>query len=413
MFTGPYLNQIKRAVWNEWNTWLEMQPQKIKTGENGTDLTIRLIDGKWLSLVGLDKYDRTRGFHPVAAVHDEVAKAKRLAFEEVVTPALRSHKGPELDITTPRGGWWKERWEEGLNPKFPDIASWKIRADEVGMISEEDLAEARATMSPAMYAQEYEAEFTNATGPIFPEFVQQAWPLGHLVPPGLIRAEMAKGGYPLGAVDWAFEGTAVLQWLWVTRAGGLIVLDEMTCTKKTPAAMMTMAKARRKLPGVIYVDYRCWGKERDGRSVADDFKRAVRGLNVAIVQADKRFDESIVKLADLMTITGDEEFPKFAIESGKAPLLQRQLRELSEEDVKPHGGGFKDSVECDCADAIRYGAMAAKPGRGPIVVDTTEKGPLWGKMPRNRAGLDTLTGFDALTGEPLFGSVSHGPIGEA
>src|SRR5690242_10368656 len=74
VLTMPHHNQAKRVLWGPVNQWLEDQPSKIKSGkENNTDLTIPLIDGKKLCLIGLDNYESKLGMHPVATLNDEAA----------------------------------------------------------------------------------------------------------------------------------------------------------------------------------------------------------------------------------------------------------------------------------------------------------------------------------------------------
>lgn len=403
-YLGPYHNQVKKSVWHEANLWLESQPERIKLKDNATDLTVDLVDGKRLAFIGMDKYQGNRGIHPLAVVADEVSRIKRAAFDEVVIPAQRNHRGPCLDITTPTGSnWWKARWEEGEDPKETEIASWKIKAADVGMVSAADLAKERARMSPELYAQEWEGEFTTASGPVFQQFINKRWSLGHFLTPAQARQVQREGGYQTGAMDWAYTGTAVLLWLWVTKRGGVIVLDELTCSKKTPAQMMTLARARRALPPAIWLDTACWSTTSDGISVGSIARgmQTAAGPRVAIRQADKRFPESLNKINELMTITGDEAWPQFGIVEGAAPNLVTQLQEIQEEDVKPRGGGFRESVPCDSVDALRYGVMAARAGvTGGIVVDDRPEGPLARRLGRRGEEGDDIVGWDPVTGTP-------------
>ena len=406
VFTGPFRNQLKQSVWEEWNNWLERQPTKLKIGENATDLTIRLVDGKVLGLIGLDKYEHHRGIHPLAIVNDEVSRAKKVAFNEVLGPASLSHKGPELDITTPGGhNWWESRWAEGMGPD-PETACWKIRSEDVGMVSKADLLAERRRLTAEMYAQEWEGEFTGtAGGPEFPAYIEKVWPGGHLIPPGLVREEQRRGGYLLGCLDWAYAGTAVLLWLWVTKSGGVIVVDELAVSHLTPAQMMTQAKARPLgIPPRIVLDYECWSPESDGKSVADSFRRAAP--RTMFKKSDKRFPDSINRIREMMTMDGETDIPKFCIEVGKAPVLRAELLNLQEEDEKLTGGGFKDTVQCDATDALRYGIMEARGGISPIVIDSRPKGPLWDVRPNRTATGDEILSFDPLTGRPKWGGAS-------
>ena len=412
VYTAPTRVEAKRLAWKPLNRFLDSQPTKIKLSENATDMTIELIDGKSLALFGMKEFEGLRGIHPVALLNDEVAKSPMRGFEEVIDPAMASHRGPTLDVTTPRRGWWQKRWLTGWGPgRDRDAMSWKIKAGDVGMIHPEDLAKFKRTQSPDLFAQEWEGEFTNAQGPVFPQFVNKAWPKGHLMPPGMIRAEIEKGGYPLGALDWAYSGTAVLLWGWVTRAGGLIVLDELDCSKKTPAQMVTMAVARRKLPPIIALDAQCWAINQttglsDGRSIAEDFMRHGRKYGASFIQSDKRFPDSIVKLNDLMTMDEDEDkFPMFAIQADKAPILRAQLNDRQEEDVRAGGGGFRDGVEADAADAARYLAMATRAGYHKstrVHVDPEVARTRLDPLRRGDIEEDEIIGWNDISGTPQW-----------
>lgn len=406
VFTCPFRNQLKQSVWESVNVWLEDQPSKIKMGENATDLTIKLVDGKSLGFIGLDKYEHHRGIHPLATVNDEVSRSKKVALMEVMGPASLSHKGPELDITTPAGhNWWESRWAEGLGPD-PETLCWQIRAEDVGMISKADLLAERRRLTAEMYAQEWEGEFTgSAGGPEFPAYIEKVWPGGHLLPPGLVREEQRRGGYLLGALDWAYTGTAVLLWLWVTKAGGVIVLDELAVTHRTPAEMMTQAKARPLgVPPRIVLDYECWGLRSEPKSIADSFRHAAP--RTMFKKSDKRFPDSINRIREMMTMEGEEVPPKFTIEVGKAPVLRAEILNLQEEDEKLAGGGFKEGIACDATDALRYGVMEARGGIGPIEVVSATKGPLWDQVRARVTSSEEILGFDPLTGRPKWGGAN-------
>lgn len=417
--------QAKRVAWPEVNGWMEnlamgirsdgrkCKPLRLKVSENATELSVRLVGGgpRELRFIGMDNYDDSRGIHPVKNLNDEVAKSKLQGFTDVIEPANANHDADELDITTPRKGWWKHRFDEGWPGsamKEADAMSWKIRADEVGMISRQKLEHFRARMSPALYAQEWEGEFTSAEGPIFPEFIAKPWtndrPEGHLVAPGLARQQMKEGGHLIGALDWARVGRAVMLWIWVTRRGGVIVLDEMVVSNVHPAQMVTQMRARAKdhypVPTVTILDAQCWATGDLGHSTAQLFQSA--GLRVT--KADKRFDPSIQKIRQLMTIEMNDAFPSFAIVNGTCPNLVDELDILQEEDVKSAGGGFRDKVDCDCTDALRYGIMAVRESP-PAEMVSRPRGPLPGNPFRQGPHVDRITGFDRVTGNPIWEGV--------
>lgn len=414
IITAPTRVESKRLHWRHLIRFMNNQPIQIMKSANATDMTVELIDGKSIALFGMKEFESLRGIHPIACFNDEVAKSPMRGFQEVLDIALTNHKAKTLDCTTPRRGWWQARWAEGWGPKRKEgKMSWKIPQWDIGTVDPADLEEQRRTMSPELFAQEWGAEFTSATGLVFPQFVNKEWSQGgHLMPPGLIRQEMERGGYPMGALDWGYsKSNAVLLWLWITKNGGVIVLDELVCRQKTPAQMIQAAAAKRKLPPRIMLDSQCWSISQitghaDGRSIAEGFQRAGRKYGAAFMQADKRFPPSLVRINEIMTMDEDtEKFPNFAIEIGKAPQLCVELGALQEEHIRAGGGGFRDNIDCDAADAFRYGVMGA---RGGVTVKSSHYvDPEVARLrlkPVTRADVeeDEIIGWDDNSGVPIF-----------
>jgi len=110
------------------------------------------------------KEDTIRGFSEVALiVIDEAARVPdELYF--ATRPMLAVSNGRLLALSTPAGqrGWFFEAW------KSPD--TWqriRITAAECPRISPEFLAEERRAMTPALYASEYECEFSDVIDAVF------------------------------------------------------------------------------------------------------------------------------------------------------------------------------------------------------------------------------------------------------
>jgi hypothetical protein len=98
------------------------------------------------------------------AIVDEAAQALDAIFVAIL-PMLGTTGGRLLCLSTPFGkrGWFFEQWT-GADPIWERIIS---KATECPRISPAFLAEERRMLGPAMFAQEHECEFVEATGQVF------------------------------------------------------------------------------------------------------------------------------------------------------------------------------------------------------------------------------------------------------
>lgn len=381
--TFPNYAQAKRSAWEDWNTFLEEQPTRIKLSENSTDLLIRLINKKAIRLVGMDNYQDLRSGHPIAVGNDERAYAKAQGYVEVVDPAGANKQAKVLNVTTPRGNnHWRRTYNLGVpGPnQVPDTMSWTFTQPEVGTISVAELARYQPggdlEMSPDLYRQEWLAEFLEYEGLVFPEWISKVWPEGHF----MSQAEwmQVRGScYHFGSMDWGFADKTVLLWLAKTPQGRLIAYKELSINNRTPAQIVAMARAQcvepDKLPQIVYLDPSAWSRESDGKSVAEKFMLA--GLRC--LKADNRFQAGVEHLRTMMAMERLDTQPFFMIVQGTCPETSGDFALLDDLQLAPAGGGFKKHAKCHGADAARYGAMsmytrgrhipqeAAAPKRGP------------------------------------------------
>jgi Terminase large subunit, T4likevirus-type, N-terminal len=125
--------------------------------------TLELANGS--RIVSLPaKEDTIRGFSEVALmVIDEAARVPdQLYF--AVRPMLAVSNGRLLALSTPAGqqGWFYTAWHSP-----DDWQRTRITAADCPRISPEFLAEERRTMTPALYASEYECEFSDVIDAVF------------------------------------------------------------------------------------------------------------------------------------------------------------------------------------------------------------------------------------------------------
>lgn len=158
-YIAPLYRQAKQTSWDYFKRFLYAVPA-VKFYES--DLRIELPNGARISLYGADNPDALRGIYLDGVVLDEVAQMRPQVWGEVVRPTLSDRGGWGLFIGTPKGvDAFYELFNEAK--ETPQWDSVKFRADETGIISEEELLAMRREMTARQYAQEMLCEFAAGT----------------------------------------------------------------------------------------------------------------------------------------------------------------------------------------------------------------------------------------------------------
>jgi phage terminase large subunit len=138
--------------------------------DNLKDKIIELANGSTIRMGSLSTVDSCVGRSYNLIIFDEAALGNgRDAFNVALRPTLDRPGSKAIFISTPRGrnNWFCEFFERGFSPEFPEWVS--IRADytENARMSEQDVQEARRSMSPSEFDQEYCASFSVFLGQIY------------------------------------------------------------------------------------------------------------------------------------------------------------------------------------------------------------------------------------------------------
>lgn len=148
----PTYSQAKRVAWPYVREFCSYD-KDIEFNES--ELKVTFPNGAILQLGSADNPDANRGIYSDFAVMDEPAQMPPSMWFEVLRPALSDRKGGVLFIGTPAGrhGLFYDLWNQAEND--PDYWRGCYRADETGIIDEQELASAQRGMSVAEYAQEF------------------------------------------------------------------------------------------------------------------------------------------------------------------------------------------------------------------------------------------------------------------
>lgn len=159
-YIAPLLKQAKDVAWDMLKHY--SAPLKASGAEwNETELRVDLPNGGRVRLYGADNPDSMRGVYLDGVVMDEPAQMRPSMWNEVVRPALSDRAGWATFIGTPAGK--NDFYDISERAKTSDDWFYLcLKASDTGLISESELADAKAQMGDDRFAQEYECSFEAA-----------------------------------------------------------------------------------------------------------------------------------------------------------------------------------------------------------------------------------------------------------
>jgi len=138
--------------------------------DNAKDRVIELSNGSTIRLGSVNQIDSVVGRSYDFVLFDEAALADgETAFNVAIRPTMDKPNSKALFISTPRGrnNWFSKFFNRGFNDDFAEWVSIKATWHDNPRASEEDIDEARRSMSEAEFKQEYEADFNIFEGQIW------------------------------------------------------------------------------------------------------------------------------------------------------------------------------------------------------------------------------------------------------
>ncbi len=169
-YIAPYLKQSKTIAWDILKaaaTPLMAHGAQI----NESELRVDYPNGGQVRLYGGDNPDALRGIYLDGVVEDEPADIAPNLWPEVLRPALSDRQGWAAFIGTPKGrdafyGIWRNAQTDPVG-----WYSARLPASKTKVIPQSELDAARADMSAAQYAREFECSFDE---PDVDQFIESA-----------------------------------------------------------------------------------------------------------------------------------------------------------------------------------------------------------------------------------------------
>lgn len=161
-YVAPYRNQAKRVAWEYLKYYTNPIPGRtVNESELFVELPTRHqgSPGARLYIIGADHPDALRGIYLDGVILDEYANIKPELWGGVIRPALSDREGWAVFIGTPKGqNQFYEMYQYA--DKSDGWYSCIYRADESGVLPNDEIADMRAQMTEMEYRQELLCDFT-------------------------------------------------------------------------------------------------------------------------------------------------------------------------------------------------------------------------------------------------------------
>lgn len=212
-YIAPFYKQAKDVAW---------QYLKDGFGRIGvvreSELRLVLPNGAWITLYGADNIDALRGLYLDGVVLDEYGDCRPGLWGEVIFPTLLDRKGWAVFIGTPKGNnHFKKTFDRSVKEAW---FSMVLKASQSGILSQEDLDEAKRQMSDNEYQQEMECSFQAA-------LVGSFWGdlMAKLEAANRITSVEHDPDSPVSvATDLGFTDSTAM-WFWQVRSDGIAIID--------------------------------------------------------------------------------------------------------------------------------------------------------------------------------------------
>lgn len=160
-YVAPQLNQARRIVWDDPMMLARYVPPQIWAKRNNSDHSIPFPNGSRLYVLGADNPDALRGPNPRGVFLDEYGSMKKEIWTGVIQPIMTFKPDAWTWFSgTPAGANdFRDKFQYAATGDDPDWMCSRLRASESGLITKDQLEEARRTSTEAFFNQEYECEF--------------------------------------------------------------------------------------------------------------------------------------------------------------------------------------------------------------------------------------------------------------
>ena len=169
LYVAPTFKMAREIVWSKLKEMLHSFNWIDEINETNLQITIKKTGSK-ISLKGCDNYDSLRGVGIDFLILDEFADIDEKAWTEVLRASVADTVGDVLMCGSPKGyGNWSYRmYLKGQQEK--EWKSFQYTTLQGGMVSEEEIEQAKQDVDIRTFRQEFEGTFENYAGSVYYNF---------------------------------------------------------------------------------------------------------------------------------------------------------------------------------------------------------------------------------------------------
>ena len=168
-YVAPTFKMAREIVWSKLKQMLSDFNWIDEINETNLSIKIKKT-GSTISLKGCDNYDSLRGVGLDFLILDEFADIDEKAWTEVLRASISDTVGDVLMCGSPKGyGNWSYRmYEKGKQE--PEWDSFQFTTLQGGMVSKEEIEQAKQDIDIRTFRQEFEGTFENYAGAVYYNF---------------------------------------------------------------------------------------------------------------------------------------------------------------------------------------------------------------------------------------------------
>ena len=135
---------------------------------NYSENNITLKNGSEIIFRSAEKYDNIRGLTMDYGILDEAAFMKDEAWKEAIRPVFMVRGKKVCIVSTPKGkNWFYDIFQLAQSADYGQYASYTGSSYDTPYISPEEIEDAKRTLPPNVFDQEYLAKFIDSGGEVF------------------------------------------------------------------------------------------------------------------------------------------------------------------------------------------------------------------------------------------------------
>ena len=169
-YVAPTFKMAKEIVWSNLKDMLSQFNWIDTINESNMTITIKKTGSK-ISLKGCDNYDGLRGVGLDFLILDEFADIEEKAWTEVLRASVSDTEGDVLMCGSPKGyGNWSYRMYLKGQQGDTEWDSFQFTTLQGGMVTEEEIEQAKQDIDIRTFRQEFEGTFENYAGAVYYNF---------------------------------------------------------------------------------------------------------------------------------------------------------------------------------------------------------------------------------------------------